>query len=284
MRPACHDGGMPSAPLRTDGLVTGEAVLLDLRPAPFALRLLAALIDGAVQIAVLILMVVALAVLATRTGLDDGFVAAGVVIASVGAFVGYPVLSEMLLNGRSLGRLVAGTRVVREDGGPLHVRQSLIRAVMAMLEIWGTSGGIALTVAVLDRRARRLGDLMAGTLVLQERLKDRSPERPRMPQELSAWARGADVGRLPLPLLQDVRAFLPRAERINPQSRRVIARELLARTLPHVSPPPPPGTDPERFLTAVLAERSRRDEAALRRSQERQQELAQQVRALPFTS
>ncbi|MEE1616901.1 RDD family protein [Brachybacterium sp. J153] len=267
-----------------DALITGDAVLLDLRPASFAARMLSGAIDGAITLALLVAGFVAVAVLAVRQDLDEGLIAAAVVLVSVGAYVGLPVLSELLLQGRSVGRIAVGTRVVRLDGGPVHVRQSLLRALMAMLEIWSTAGALALTCAVIDRRGRRIGDLLAGTMVIQERMRALEPRRPEVPGALRDWADGADVGRLPLPLLQDIRSFLPRAEAIHPQSRRQLARDLLSRTLPHVAPAPPPGTDPEEFLAAVLAERSRRDEIRLRRAQERQRELSAEVRAVPFSS
>lgn len=267
-----------------EAVITGDAVLLDLRTASFAARMLSAVIDGALQLGILALGTVAVAFAAARADLDDGLVAAAVVIVSVLAYVGYPVLSELLLAGRSVGRLVMGTRVVRDDGGPVHVRQSLIRAVMAMLEIWSTAGSLALACSVIDRRSRRLGDLLAGTVVIQERMRDLEPERVAVPDSLSSWADTADVGRLPLTLRQDIRSFLPRAGRIHPASRRQISRDLLHRTLPHVAPAPPPGTDPEEFLAAVVAERSRRDETRLRRAQDRQQELSAEVRAVPFSA
>src|SRR5699024_1535824 len=111
-----------------DALITGDAVLLDLRTASFATRLVSAVIDGILQLALLIGGIVAMAWLAARADLDDGYLAAGILLASVAAYVGYPVLCELLLRGRSVGRLVMGTRVVREDGGPVHVRQSVLRA------------------------------------------------------------------------------------------------------------------------------------------------------------
>lgn len=271
-----------STPAPRDALITGDAVLLDLRPASFATRMLSAALDGLVQLAVLIGGTVALVWTAARADLDDGFVAAGVLSMSVLAYVGYPVLCELLTGGRSVGRFVMGTRVVRDDGGPVHVRQSLIRAVMAMLEIWSTSGAIALTSSVIDRRSRRVGDLLAGTMVIQERMRSLTPQRLTVPEPLEEWVHGADVGRLPLPLMQDIRSFLPRAGAINPESRRQLSRDLLHRTLPHVAPAPPPGTDPEQFLAAVIAERSRRDEVRLRRRQERQRELSAEVRTVPF--
>ena len=269
---------------RRDALITGDAVLLDLRTASFATRIVSAVIDGVLQLALLIGGILSVAWFADRAALDDGLLAAGVLLASVLAYVGYPVLSELLLRGRSVGRLVMGTRVVRDDGGPVHVRQSVLRAVMAMFEIWSTTGAVALVCSVIDRRSRRIGDLLAGTMVIQERMRTHPPPRIEVPLSLRDWAQAADVGRLPLPLLQDIRAFLPRAGQITAESRHQLSRDLLRRTLPHVAPAPPPGTPPEEFLAAVLAERSRRDEMRLRRAQERQQELAAEVRAVPFSA
>lgn len=271
------------AGLDREAVITGDAVLLDLRTASFAARMLAALIDGALQMGVLVLGTLAVTVAAARADLDDGLVAAAIVTVSVLAYVGYPVLSELLLRGRSVGRLAMGTRVVRDDGGPVHVRQSLLRAVMAMLEIWSTAGALALASSVIDRRSRRLGDLLAGTVVIQERMRDLEPDRVEVPEVLRSWADTADVGRLPLTLMQDIRSFLPRSGSVHPASRRQISRDLLHRTLPHVAPAPPPGTDPEEFLAAVVAERSRRDETRLRRAQDRQVELSAEVRAVPFS-
>lgn len=275
---------MASTSTDRDALITGDAVLLDLRTASFAARMISAAIDGALQMAILIGGVIAVAWTAARADLDEGLIAAAVLVMSVAAYVGYPVLSELLLRGRSVGRLVMGTRVVRDDGGPAHLRQSLIRAVMAMLEIWSTGGTLALTCSVIDRRSRRLGDLLAGTMVIQERMRTIEPRRPAVPAELQQWAVAADVGRLPIALMADIRSFLPRAEQTHPDSRRLLSRDLVQRTLPHVAPAPPPGTGPEAFLAAVIAERSRRDEQRLRITRRRRHELSAEVRSVPFTA
>lgn len=275
---------MASTNTDREALITGDAVLLDLRTASFAVRMVSAAIDGALQLAILAGGLIGLAWAAARADLDEGLVAAAVLAMSVTAYVGYPVLCELLLRGRSVGRLVMGTRVVRDDGGPVHVRQSLIRAVMAMLEIWSTAGSVALAFSVIDRRSRRLGDLLAGTMVIQERMRAIEPARLEVPAALQHWAHSADVGRLPVTLMQDIRSFLPRAAHTNPESRRVLSRDLVQRTLPHVAPAPPPGTDPEGFLAAVAAERSRRDEQRLRSTQTRQRELSAEVRSVPFSA
>jgi len=64
---------------------------------------------------------------------------------------------------------------------------------------------------------------------------------------------------LPSGLTVAVRQFLSRAPGLSPESRRTIGLDLLHATLPHVSPPPPGGFHPETVLSAVVAERRRRD-------------------------
>lgn len=275
---------MTSASLdRRDDLVTGEAVLLDLRPASFAVRAVSFVIDAVIGLATLIGGAWGLSQVAAAVELDAGYLAAGYLLISVLALVGIPVVSEMLTNGRSLGRWAMGTRVVRDDGGAVHSRQSLLRALTAMLEIWTTSGMIALVISLIDRRSRRLGDLLAGTYVVQERLRARPAARVDMPSHLAAWASSADVARIPSALLLELRTFLVRAATLHERSRRDLALDLVQRVVPSVSPPPPPGTDPIAFLTAVLAERSRRDEALLCERRDREDQLAYQVATLPFT-
>lgn len=261
----------------SDPLVIGEAVQIDLRPAsPFA-RIAAFAIDAITEIVIMMGLGVLLYYASRLPGADDGWMAAAALTATLLAVVGYPVLTELLSGGRSLGRLALGTRVVREDGGPLHLRQILLRAVMGMFELWGTSGAIATCCSILDDRSRRVGDLLAGTMVVQERLRDRSPQRPQMPEGLATWAASADIAALPQPLLQEIRGFIARAPQLDPSLRRRRGLDLLQRTLPSVAPPPPLGTEPEIFLRAVLVERSRRDEQRLRRRDARHAELAERI-------
>lgn len=267
---------------RNDRIVTGEAVQLDLRPASFATRMLSFLIDGAIELALNTALVLATVLIARYAGLDSGYVALGLILSVVAGFLGYPVLCEKLMTGRSVGRLATGTRVVRLDGGPVHMRQSLLRAVAGMLELWSTSGGLALLVSLVDRRSRRIGDLLAGTFVVQERMRAPRAVRGEVPPALAEWAGSAEVGKLPRDVAADVRAFLPRAAGLNPDSRHRMARDLLQRTVPSVQPPPPPGTDPEQFLQAVIAIRSQRDEERLRRGLEKEHALTADLRAMPF--
>src|SRR5690554_2816559 len=85
------------------------------------------------------------------------------ILTAVGMIVVVPALVETLTRGRSLGRLAVGMRVVRDDGGPVSLRHAFTRALVGLVEIFGTLGMLALTVSVLSKRAKRLGDMLAGT-------------------------------------------------------------------------------------------------------------------------
>jgi uncharacterized RDD family membrane protein YckC len=83
-------------------------------------------------------------------------------------FWAYWPLCELRWGGRTLGKQLLGLRVVDGRGLPLDGRQSVIRTVARALDM-SPLGGVGLFTALLDRRRRRLGDLLADTLVVEER-------------------------------------------------------------------------------------------------------------------
>ncbi|MFD0803147.1 RDD family protein, partial [Streptomonospora algeriensis] len=232
-------------------LVTGDAVVLDLRPAGFATRMAAFLIDFAVQF----LGLVAGTLLATlvASGLDPAATAAVSLSLTVLALVGYPTAIESLTRGRSLGKMALGLRVLGTDGSPERFRQALGRALTAVVEIWLVSGVIALITSLIDRDGRRVGDFVAGTLVVQERAARRTEESFPMPPHLAEWARGAELSQLSAETAGMARQYLLRFNELAEESRYRMGTRIADLTASAVSPPPPPGTTPPEYLAAVLA-------------------------------
>lgn len=253
-----------------DPLVTGEAVALDLRAASFASRALGLLLD-LVVIAVLILSG-NLGLRLLGGGLDSSAVQALEVVLIAAALVGYPVLVETMTRGKSLGKLAAGLRVVRDDGGPVRFRQCLVRGLLSLLEIY-TLPFIALIASLCSRRGKRLGDQLAGTFAIRTRMP-RSQPPPPMPAHLAEWAAQTDLGRIPDPLSAATRGFLQRYPSLHPGMRPAMARGLADALAVYVAPPPPAGTAPEAFLAAVLAERRARDLVRLRAEEQRRHQRA----------
>ncbi len=262
-------------------LVIGEGVVLDLQPTSFATRLVSGLIDYTCLSVLLIAAGLIFGGLLFQ--LDLAAASALYLAVMVGTIVGLPTLIETLTRGRSLGRLVMGLRVVRDDGGPIRLRHAIIRAMVSVLEIWGTMGSAAVICSLANGKGKRVGDLLAGTYVVRERGYSPRPLQLMMPPELGAWASGADIARLPDDLAMAVRQFLLRAYLMAPQPRAGLALQLADEVRALVVPPPPPGTHPETFLAAVSVERRERELARLRREQEAAQRREQRLHKLPYS-
>jgi uncharacterized RDD family membrane protein YckC len=212
-----------------------------------------------VLLAVFLVGVVAVA------GSDDALAAVATVVSTVLVLVVAPAVLETLTRGRSLGKLALGLRTVRDDAGPITFRHAFVRALVGFVEIWAFSGVPALVCALVTKRGKRLGDLLAGTYVVRERFPFPVLRPVPMPPHLAAWAANADIAPLPDGLALAVRQFLGRAQGLNPASRATLGTRLCEQVLTHVAPAPPPHQHPEVVLAAVVAERRRRDEQRLAR-------------------
>ncbi len=246
---------------RLDEIVTGEAVALDLRPASFVLRAAGAVIDWLVYFGGYLLLAFVFLSLAEQFGLDEAASSAIAIAGLVIALVVVPTAVETLSHGKSLGKLAVGARIVRDDGGSIGLRHAFIRALTGVFETYMTFGGMAAIVGLLGGRAKRLGDLVAGTYSQYERVARLVPPAVGMPPDLVEWSRTADVARLPDALARRVAQFLAQAAAMTPASRSRLARELANEVAGHVSPLP--ASDAEPFLAAVAVVRREREFAAL---------------------
>jgi uncharacterized RDD family membrane protein YckC len=147
-------------------LVTGEAVVLELRLAKLPSRAIGLLMDVA---AMVVLFLVASWIVGTfiANSVDDAAATALQLVLVVAVIVGYPMLFETVTRGRSLGKLAMGLRVVRDDGGPVRARHSLARALVGVLEIWVTLGSVAVLASLASTKGKRLGDQLGGTVVVR---------------------------------------------------------------------------------------------------------------------
>jgi uncharacterized RDD family membrane protein YckC len=257
----------------SDEILIGEGVVLDARPASFATRVVGALLDVAVQ--ALLVVVLVLVVPAVARDLDEAMLAALAIVLVVLVLVVLPTTVETLTRGRSVGKLVVGVRVVRDDGGPVRFRHAVLRALVGVGEIWLTAGSVALLTSLVHPRGKRVGDLLAGTYAVRVRGGQSALPPVPMPPELAAWAAGTDIRRLPDGLALATRQFLGRAMSLNPASRAALGLRLAGEVEAYVAPAPPPATHPERFLAAVLAERRDREYArALQEAEQARTEAA----------
>ncbi|NEC17314.1 RDD family protein [Streptomyces parvus] len=240
-------------------LVTGDAVVLGLRPARLPSRALASAIDLAVTFAVFILVSVVLGI--ASAALDEAAVAAIGVASFLLVLIGGPVAVETLSHGRSLGKLACGLRVVRDDGGPIRFRHALVRGAMGLVEILLTFGAVASIASLVSARGRRIGDVFAGTLVIRERVAatGRSVAVPPPPPWLVGRFAQLDLSGVPDELWSAVRQYLTRMQQLDPGVGRSIAERLAGELVARTGAAAPQGVPAAAFLAAVVHERQSRD-------------------------
>jgi len=245
---------------RPRGIVTPEAVVLEFETAALPSRMLAALVDLVVQVLLLIGVFAAVAG-AGSLGLHLGGLA--VAFAYVAAFLilfGYPAVLETVWRGRTLGKALLGLRVVTTEGAPIRFRHAAIRSILALVDKFLLSGGIGVLCILLNGRNQRIGDLVAGTIVLRERSGAKAPSAVHFPAPvgLEAYVASLDVSAVTHADYGAVRSFLLRANTLAPAARAVLAQQLAVPLRDRLRTQPPPGVPPEVFLQCVAAAFQRR--------------------------
>ncbi|WP_405530997.1 RDD family protein [Streptomyces avidinii] len=241
-------------------LVTGDAVVLGLRPARLPSRGLAILLDLALYVTGYVLISVGLTM--ATASLDEAARAAVGVASFLLLVVGVPIAVETLSHGRSLGKLACGLRVVRDDGGPIRFRHAMVRGAMGIVELILTFGSIACIASLVSARGRRLGDVFAGTLVVRERVPGaRVMPVPPPPPWLAGRFTGLDLSAVPDGLWLAIRQYLTRMNQLDPQVGAAMAVRLADDLVARTGAPPPAGVPAAAFLMAVVHERQSRDAA-----------------------
>ena len=259
---------LPSPPVDTIcEIETPEHISFSHRLAGPSQRVAAYLIDFLVRGVVIVGILIVVAFALGTAGLLGGETGAGMIGGAmlVMLFVlewGYFVFFEMLMNGQSPGKKALGLRVVRQDGAPLGFGDSALRNLLRamdgfpMLPFTGipiASYAIGLTVVSRDEHFRRLGDMVAGTIVVRE-----ARATVDGPLHLGETEPLPVPGRLPLSRdeIEAIEVFLRRLPRLHPAR----AEELAALLAPALAQRLglEPGLDyknPTRFLVQLYQHR-----------------------------
>lgn len=207
---ASSAGAGPAAMLDTyREVVTPEGVALHLPAAGPVPRALAWAIDLSIRLAVLMGASMVLAMLGTA-GYGPYAILAFVV------FWFYPVLFEVLDHGRTPGKRALGLRVIAVNGAPVGWLAAFIRNLMRTVDMLPFGYATGLIVSLADPWGRRLGDMVAGTLVVHN-------ARPHEPQPAPVSAALAPAVVL-LPHEQAALvAFAERAPQLTPERQAELA-------------------------------------------------------------
>lgn len=81
----------------------------------------------------------------------------------------YNLVSELTLDGQSLGKKIMKIKVVKIDGTPATFSSYFIRWIFRVIEILVVFGSVAMITIILNRKGQRLGDIAANTTVIRVR-------------------------------------------------------------------------------------------------------------------
>jgi len=174
-------------------------------------------------------------------------------------YFGYFAIFEIVWNGQTPGKRKAGIRVIKDSGRPLTPAESIGRNLMRIVDWMPAFYAVGIASAVLTKENKRLGDLVAGSLVVRESsfgaLKPawQTSNTPALP---GLAPMGAD--RLSLEECVLIDSYLQRRLDLEPYLRFRMADEIFARLKPKLTLPSD-GTfssvSAEKLLEALAYER-----------------------------
>jgi uncharacterized RDD family membrane protein YckC len=246
-------------------LRTPESVSLKFTLAGLGNRAYALLIDYTLWSIALTAFVIGWAVLSVRLlelltpilsdrilGSLELWLFASYLLLSFAIYVGYFVLFEVWWQGQTPGKRWVNIRVICEDGRPARLPQALLRSLLRPIDDLFFLG---VFLIILTPREKRLGDWLAGTLVIQEATTERKAEF-----EITSAAQTVSEELSILPTLEHlspenfatIRAYLQRSKQMQRQARRTKARELAEQVQERLQLETLPADLPaEEFLQAV---------------------------------
>jgi uncharacterized RDD family membrane protein YckC len=151
----------------TASVVTPERVEFRFRVAGPAQRAAAWSLDLLIRMSVLVVLLVLASLFAFIPGISG--VSTGVMLVAVFLLDWfYGVFFEGFFAGLTPGKRAMGLRVVRDDGSPVRWGDVLLRNLLRAVDFQPMFFGLGALVMLTDRRFRRLGDMVAGTVVVAE--------------------------------------------------------------------------------------------------------------------
>jgi uncharacterized RDD family membrane protein YckC len=146
-------------------------------------------------------------------------------------YIGYFVLFETIWRGQTPGKRYVKIRVIRDDGRNVDLRQSILRALLRPID---DILFIGLLLILLTTQEKRLGDLVAGTMVIQEGQVVTDREIVISPAATELATRLSEVGQI-VALTPDefatIRKYLQRYPSLAPAAKQQVSDRLAQRLL-----------------------------------------------------
>jgi len=240
---------------------TPEQTALEYPIAGLGSRFLAILADTAIQ--VVLAFSVILAGILIGAGLSNfgklgpQWVVAIIVILMFLLNAGYFALFEIFWNGQTPGKRFAQVRVIKEDGRPIGAYEAIVRNAVRVVDMLPAMYGIGLVSVFLNWQSKRLGDFVAGTVVVHE--KTLEGVRPYAETKIDDTLPPIDASQVTLEEVRLIETFLNRRDALDPAVRTTMALEISKRIAGKMQAEIYGWPRTEHFLEAVIEQCRRSD-------------------------
>ena len=266
-------------------VITPENIEIEYELAGIGSRFLANLLDSLLQTAIylgmwivvgIIALIVSLTTSVFSRALGAFFGEVQVAFGLIAGFLvlwGYFIWFETAWNGQTPGKRQLGLRVIRDGGYPINIFAAIVRNLIRIMDgmpvvalallgigyfgkqpLISAMGGLCILIPVLcmllSARYQRLGDFVAGTMVVKQRaprvptLEALAPPPRVLPEHLAPYAL-ADIGRqvyeMTVPEYRAVRHYIDRRWQLPPQVQQTAAMRLAVPLMQRLGIVPPAG-------------------------------------------
>jgi uncharacterized RDD family membrane protein YckC len=233
---------------------TPEQTALEYPIAGLGSRFLAILTDTAIQVVLGFFVVILGSIIgisvAAFGGLSGQWVFAIMVFLIFLLNAGYFALFEIVWNGQTPGKRYAQLRVIKDDGRPIGAYEAIVRNAVRIVDVLPAAYGVGLVCVFLNKKAKRLGDFVAGTVVVHE--KTLQGVRPYAETAIDETLPPVDVAVVTLEELQLIEAFLNRRDSLDPAVRTTMSRQICDRLAAKMNVRIYGWPRTERFLESVM--------------------------------
>jgi uncharacterized RDD family membrane protein YckC len=147
--------------MKTIEITTAQKVTIQYELASVGNRIAAFIVDLMVLYGMVLLLTAVFVNLLGGASLFNYFI----FLVLVPIMLFYTLMSEILLDGQTLGKRAVGLKVVKLNGDPASAFDYLIRWAFRFTDIWMSAGSVAALLISSSLYSQRLGCLLSGTTV-----------------------------------------------------------------------------------------------------------------------
>lgn len=225
---------------------TVESMPLSWPIASILYRMSAYFIDIIIQLILFTFVIFAFIPLAERNILTPRLLLILGILSYLIVFDGYFILFEYAWKGQSPGKKIFSLRVIRTDGGVVTWRECLIRQLLRYADFLPAFYSTGTVVIMMSQNQQRLGDMVAGTVVICEK-------KPSVSPTLQQWEPPFSMDPA---LLRWLNNYLMRMKTLDPKTKEILASNMLLylhRRYPEFIPNIPENSIPSIILLEYLS-------------------------------